>query len=116
MEDGGHVVLICTAQDSDEQFDRLERALDQRKEEMGKCPSLPAPPLPERVLTPRQALFAKIKTLPLEACEGEVAACSLAPYPPGVPVVAPGERITKKELSYFHEIGYNNKKVQIVAE
>lgn len=116
MEDGGHVVLICTAQDSDEQFDRLERALDQRKEEMGKCPSLPAPPLPERVLTPRQALFAKTKTLPLEACEGEVAACSLAPYPPGVPVVAPGERITKKELSYFHEIGYNNKKVQIVAE
>ena len=31
----------------------------------------------------------------------------IAPYPPGVPVVAPGERIGKKELSYLEQIGYN---------
>ena len=54
--------------------------------------------------------------LPLEECEGKVAACQLAPYPPGVPVVAPGERISKKELSYFKEIGYNKKIVQIISE
>ena len=60
-------------------------------------------------MSQRQALFSRTETLPLQACEGRVAACQLAPYPPGVPVVAPGERISKKELSYFHQIGYNNR-------
>ena len=55
-----------------------------------------------------------METLPLERCLGRVAAGQLAPYPPGVPVVAPGERIGKKELSYFARIGYNNPSVAVV--
>ena len=114
MEDGGHVVFICTAQDREEDLDRLERALETLERDMGPCPPLPAPPAPERVLSPRQALFAPMETLPLEGCLGRVAAGQLAPYPPGVPVVAPGERIGKKELSYFARIGYNNPSVAVV--
>ena len=107
MEDGGHVVFICTAQDSDEDFCRLERVLEDLVDRMGDCPPIPAPPIPERVLSPRQALFAPSRVWPLEDCEGEIAACQIAPYPPGVPVVAPGERISKKELAYLKKIGYN---------
>lgn len=114
MEDGGHVVFICTAQDREEDLDRLERALETLERDMGPCPPLPAPPAPERVLSPRQALFAPMETLPLEGCLGRVAAGQLAPYPPGVPVVAPGERIGKKELSYFAQIGYNSPNVAVV--
>ena len=47
---------------------------------------------------------------------GRVAAGQLAPYPPGIPVVAPGERIGKKELSYFAQIGYNSPNVAVVKE
>ncbi|MCD7945747.1 MAG: hypothetical protein LUF81_03980 [Clostridiales bacterium] len=36
-----------------------------------------------------------------------MAAGQIAPYPPGVPVVAPGERITKNHLVYLSQIGYN---------
>lgn len=107
MEDGGHVVLICTAQDGDEDFLRLERALEELRERMGDCPPIPAPPLPQKILSPRQALFAPSETRTLKDCEGEIAASQIAPYPPGVPVVAPGEQITKKELAYLQEIGYN---------
>lgn len=107
MEDGGHVVLICTAQDSDGDLYRLELALVELRDEMGDCPPIPAPPLPEQVSSPRAALFAPSETRPLRDCEGEVSACQIAPYPPGVPVVAPGERISKKELAYLEEIGYN---------
>ena len=74
---------------------------------MGDCVPLPAPTLPQRVLSPRQALFAPSRVMPLKDCLGEVSACQIAPYPPGVPVVAPGERIGKKELSYLQQIGYN---------
>ena len=37
---------------------------------------------------------------------GRVAAEQLAPYPPGVPVVAPGEIIDEKVLAYLTQVGY----------
>lgn len=107
MEDGGHVIFIATAQDSDEDFSRLEAVLEALRDRMGEGPKLPAPPLPERVISPRAALFASSRLQPLEDSQGAVAACQIAPYPPGVPVVAPGERIGKKELAYLKKIGYN---------
>ena len=115
MEDGGHVVFILTCADSDADLDRLEGALEACRPLLGdRERPLPPPPLPEVAVSQRAALFAKTETLPLEECEGRVAACQLAPYPPGVPVVAPGERISKKELSYFKEIGYNNRVAVII--
>ena len=115
MDDGGHVVFICTAMDDEENFSRLDRALTELRGEMGDCAPLPAPPIPERVCSIRQALFAPQEYLPLEDCRGRVAAAQLAPYPPGIPVVAPGEVISKKELSYFKQIGYNNLDVPVIC-
>ncbi|MCD8127821.1 MAG: hypothetical protein LUD82_10425 [Clostridiales bacterium] len=40
----------------------------------------------------------------------------MAPYPPGVPVVAPGERITKKVLDYLKKIGYNKQCISVLQE
>ena len=106
MADGGHVVFIPTCADSPDDFARLETAL--KEVALGPCPGYPAPPEPpELVFTPRQALFAPRRTLPLEQGEGLVAACQVAPYPPGVPVVAPGERLDKKSIAYLKQIGYN---------
>lgn len=107
MEDGGHVVLICTAQDLGENFRRLEQVLEELEEGFGPCPPLPAPHLPRRITSLRTALFSQSQVLPLRECQGQVAACQIAPYPPGVPVVAPGEEIGKKELAYLEKIGYN---------
>ena len=116
MEDGGHVVLICTPQDLEGNFERLEEALEEFRPLMGPCPPLPVPPLPKQVLSVRQAVFAPSRVLPLEACRGMVSAGQIAPYPPGVPVVAPGEMISKKELAYLKQIGYNMKsEVRIIA-
>ena len=115
MADGGHVVLICTCHDDDAAFQRLEQALDGLRPRMGDCPPLPPSPLPKAALTPRQALFAPRETVPLAESAGRVSACQIAPYPPGVPVIAPGELIEKKYLAYLREIGYNrNGTVQVV--
>ena len=100
----------------EENFVRLEGVLEELGDGLGSCPPIPAPPLPERVLSPRQALFAPSVPRPLEDCGGELAAVPVAPYPPGVPVVAPGERIGKKELAYLRQIGYNTKsEVRVVS-
>ena len=50
--------------------------------------------------------FAPQRRLSLEQARGRIAAASIAPYPPGVPVAAPGERITGEILDYFKTIGY----------
>jgi len=107
MEDGGHVILICTVQDSDEDFARLEQVLEELRDQMGDCPPIPAPPTPTHIISPRQALFAPSILRTLKDCENEISSSQIAPYPPGVPVVAPGEQITKKELAYLQQIGYN---------
>ena len=115
MADSGHVVLILTAQDSEDDLHRLEEALQRHRNLLGTPPILPPPPMPKPVRSLREALFAPVERLPLENCLGRVAAGQLAPYPPGVPVVAPGEVIGEKELAYLREIGYNNSDVPVMC-
>ena len=107
MSDVGHVVLILTGADTDRDEARLCQALEQcwQPGTPSRCP--PPPPPPPQVLTPRQALFAPRRRVAWEACAGQVAAVQLAPYPPGIPVVAPGEKLEKKHLVYLEEMGYN---------
>lgn len=107
MADRDHVVFILTGQDSDEDMARLGDALAQLKPRGNVQTPLQAP-LPEIVLSPRQALFAPGQALPLRESLGQISAQHIGPYPPGVPVIAPGERISKKHLAYLRAIRYNN--------
>lgn len=116
MADVGHVILICTCQDGDFAFRRLEQALDELRPLLGDCRPLPPPPLPSAALTPRQAMFAPRETVELAQSAGRIAAGQIAPYPPGVPVIAPGERIEKKHLAYLKEIGYNSHSVAVIQD
>ena len=113
MADARHVVCICTSADAPADFARLEEALSTvlaGRPAPAEALDLPQPPEPEQVLSPRSARFASTERLPLRAAEGRVAAAQAAPYPPGIPVIAPGERITKKTIAYLSRIGYNMEK------
>lgn len=118
MADRSHVVFIVTDCDTSEDFQRLRRGLDAlglRNQRRIPCP-LPHPlPLPEQSLTPRQAVFAPRRDCPWSEAAGAVAAEQLSPYPPGVPVIAPGERIQKKTLAYLEQMGYNKTTIAVVA-
>ena len=51
--------------------------------------------------TPKDAFYANKKSLPLEDCAGETVAEFVMSYPPGIPILAPGERITREILNYI---------------
>jgi lysine decarboxylase len=51
---------------------------------------------PEVVVAPRQALFAKRRRVAMDDAIGHVSAEQFVPYPPGVPLLAPGERVTRE--------------------
>ncbi|MEV5357101.1 DegT/DnrJ/EryC1/StrS family aminotransferase [Streptomyces sp. NPDC052693] len=55
----------------------------------------------EQAMLPRDAFFAKAEHVPAERAVGRIAAEMLSPYPPGVPVVAPGEVITAEVVDYL---------------
>ena len=49
---------------------------------------------------PKEAFYADKISLPIKETVGKTAAEFLMCYPPGIPVLAPGERITKEILDY----------------
>jgi len=63
----------------------------------------PAPPWGELVLTPREAFLGPQEVVPFDAAAGRVAAEGLAAYPPGIPNVLPGERLTPETLDFIRE-------------
>jgi lysine decarboxylase len=52
-------------------------------------------------MTPREAFLGPQQAVPIEDAVGSVAAESLAAYPPGIPNVFPGERVTSQTLDYI---------------
>lgn len=66
-------------------------------------PFAPPPPWGPLELIPRDAFLAPQRSVPFEDAAGEIAAESLAAYPPGVPNVLPGERLTPETLDYIRE-------------
>jgi arginine decarboxylase len=61
----------------------------------------PPPPWGELVLTPREAFLGPQEIVPFERAAGRIAAEGLAAYPPGIPNVLPGERLSAETLEYI---------------
>ena len=55
----------------------------------------------EQARLPREAFFAAADHVSAERAAGRIAAEMISPYPPGVPVVAPGEVITEEVVDYL---------------
>jgi lysine decarboxylase len=55
-------------------------------------------------MTPREAFLGAQEAVPIEEAVGRVAAESLAAYPPGIPNVFPGERVTAQTLDYIGRV------------
>jgi arginine/lysine/ornithine decarboxylase len=55
----------------------------------------------ETVMLPRDAFFGPVEQVPVGEAVGRIAAEMVTPYPPGVPVLAPGELITAEVLDYL---------------
>lgn len=57
----------------------------------------------EPELTPREAFAAEVEIVAPEAAAGRISAESITPYPPGIPIVTPGERIRPEVIDYLRD-------------
>ncbi len=56
---------------------------------------------PEVILTPQEAFYSSKVSMPMNESTGKICAEFVMCYPPGIPILAPGEKITKEILNYI---------------
>jgi arginine/lysine/ornithine decarboxylase len=77
-----------------------------RKREEGRFAQSPNLPLsPSRpLLSPREAFFLPAETVPADKAVDRLCAELICPYPPGIPVLMPGEIITPEAVDYLQQV------------
>ena len=101
MADRDTIVFLGTIADSKEDFAHLadvlipilKRRQEQRRE---SATALSWSVTPQKKISMRDAYFAKTEMVAAASALGRVSADLIAPYPPGVAVVAPGEVLTQQ--------------------
>lgn len=110
--DSTHVVLIATPFNTEEDFSRLADAIELLPVRAPLPePGTDLPPLPPVKTSVRKAVFAPAQTVALEDAVGRIAAQAACPCPPGVPIVMPGEEITKEAAKFLRGYGFFSLKV-----
>jgi arginine decarboxylase len=114
--DPHNIVANITFGDSEATVDRLASALETIAAQAAANTSVQAvagdqeaaiaaaPQLPlftRQACSPRDAFFGPSETLPLHDCVGRVSAEMVVPYPPGIPVLGPGEEISAETVDYL---------------
>ena len=109
--DSAHIVFIATPFNTESDFMRLEKGIGLLP--INKpLPLFPEfPPLPPVKESIRGAVFSETHTVSLESSLGQIAAQAACPCPPGIPVVMPGEKITKDVIEFLKRYGFLTIKV-----
>lgn len=106
MHDIRRAVLILTAMDRPEDLFRLIGVLRANPPQGKLLPMLPDQrALPQKTLDLRPAVMAPCETVLLHQAEGRVAAASAGLYPPGIPLVCPGEIISADTVALLSRTG-----------
>ncbi len=96
-----YAIAMTSPADTKQGFDMLSKAITQIDAEIcgnSKVMSFPKIQniLPILKYCPRQAFFAEKKQIPFSKSQGQICGEFIIPYPPGIPLLAPGEIITKQ--------------------
>ena len=104
LGDRDMIIPIVTLADTEDTVARFITVLAAAIERHRGPPRRPEPSpawsvSPQMAIAPREAFFAPNETVPADAAVGRISAELVAPYPPGIPVLAPGEVITGDALA-----------------
>jgi len=106
MSDLYNIVAITTIGDNKEDYERFVYALKEIAETNGnKTGNVMAPATfyrsPEPCIMPWEAVYREKEQITAENSIGRICGEMIIPYPPGIPVLMPGEKITGEAYSYL---------------
>lgn len=111
MGDLNNLLGIISIGDSKQSMDRVIEALKTIAKERGVHDTgkiVQLPDMPELIVTPRDAYYAHKQEILLEEAVGEISGELLMAYPPGIPLVCPGERINQDVVDYVRILKEQN--------
>ena len=108
LSDYYNVLALISMGDNAQSISRLVAAVDNlvaRKGHLGSKPLqrhvLNVPELPPIIFSLREAFFMDKEIVSLQGAKGRISGGFLTPYPPGVPVIAPGEQFTPEIIEHI---------------
>lgn len=124
--DYGDLTFILSPSHTEADLQSLVQALQAISAKRLLKPLTSLPPLPvvtEAVMSPREAFFAPQRMLPWREAVGQISAATVSPYPPGIPVLLPGEWIAPEVVDYLQDIdrlggqivGCDGEKISVVS-
>jgi len=102
--DIGNILAILSAGDRELEVERLLSSLSEIKRLYSKDPSGMFDHEyinPEVILSPNEAFYSETKSVPIENSVNSISGEFVMCYPPGIPILAPGERITADIVEYI---------------
>ena len=117
MAAGDYVVAILTVMDSKEGFRRLEKAVLEIDGRLEACDNTPKSELTQEDAEPQKIIKAEVVCtleeaalrreqiqIPCEEAKGRICGAWIYVYPPGIPILAPGERIKGEHIAAVNRI------------
>lgn len=108
MASSCYAIAMTSICDTDEGFERLKEALTEIDSLLSKSESTrhfsPLPEKTETVIKISEALSASSRDIPISEADGKISGEFIYAYPPGIPIIAPGERFTHKVLRSIDEL------------
>lgn len=108
MSDMYNILCLVTPGDIAENVEVLLTALRRLSEEHYELKEANAlvviiPDIPQLSLSPRDAFYGDTETIPFKESAGRIIAEFIYVYPPGIPILLPGEVISQKNINYIVE-------------
>ena len=107
-----YVILISTVGDTKKGFESLIKALENVEKRPKKNVRIPEPALPKKVIKPSE--IDNTSVYPLSECEGRICAQYIYAYPPGIPIIVPGEIMSREIIDLITH--YINSNVNIIFD
>ncbi|MBH5316819.1 aminotransferase class I/II-fold pyridoxal phosphate-dependent enzyme [Paenibacillus sp. GSMTC-2017] len=106
MSDMYNILCLVTPGDTSDSISKLIEALKGLSEAFHEGAEsrevvVKIPDIPQLSLTPRDAFYAQTEVIPFKESAGRIIAEFIYVYPPGIPILLPGEVITQKNIDYI---------------
>jgi lysine decarboxylase len=125
MADLWNILVIVSIGDRRDDLNRLVTGLEalasRRAAPGGRHPLADMPPMPRLqgaalACTPREAYFGRSVAVPLCQAAGRISSDIITIYPPGIPVVVPGEAFMRDIVAYLEYMGAHGARIDGVLD
>lgn len=104
-----HLAFIISIGNKTEDINQLIKAFKTLTANLSPSPRHPVTPSPPPLLSscyisPREAFFSATKMVNIEDSIGGISGELICPYPPGIPLLMPGEKITAQAIEYLQKV------------